>query len=163
MKKLFFLLALLVLSLSPLRGQGDFQFGVNAGIPVGDAEDYSNFQLGADVAYLFGIAGVIEVGPLLGYSRFFAEDMETQFGSIEAEDVSFLPIAASGRLGLGLFFLGADLGYALNLDGDGEGGFYYRPKIGVGLVGISIIGSYSGISNNGNSLSSVNLGLEISL
>ncbi|WP_372920641.1 hypothetical protein, partial [Salegentibacter sp.] len=141
----------------------DLKLGINGGLPVGDAEDYSNFQLGADVAYLFGVMNVLEVGPILGYSRFFAEDIDTGFGETDADDVSFLPIAASGRLGLGIVFVGLDLGYAVSLMEDGEGGFYYRPKIGVGLGIFSVIGSYQGISNNGDSLSSVNVGLEFRL
>lgn len=163
MKKLLFLSALIFLGFNQIQAQGDLKLGINGGLPVGDAEDYSNFQLGADVAYLFGVMNVLEVGPMLGYSRFFAEDIDTAFGETDADDISFLPIAASGRLGLGITFVGLDLGYAVSLVDDGEGGFYYRPKIGVSLGLLNIIGSYQGISNNGENLSSVNLGLEFRL
>ncbi|MGM0934426.1 MAG: hypothetical protein ACQEWD_13380 [Bacteroidota bacterium] len=163
MKKLLFLSALIFMGFNQIQAQGDLKLGINGGLPVGDAEDFSNFQLGADIAYLFGVMNVIEVGPMLGYSVFFVEDIETGFGEMDTDDVSFLPIAASGRLGLGMAFLGLDLGYAVSLNEDGEGGFYYRPKIGVGLGIFSIIGSYQGISNNGENLSSVNVGLEFQL
>lgn len=166
MKKLVLLLALTFFGFSSTQAQiveGDWKIGANIGLPVGDADEYSNFQLGADVAYLFGLVDIVEVGPLVGYSRFFVEDIETGFGDFDSEDISFLPLAASGRIGLGLMFAGLDLGYAVALNDGGEGGFFYRPKIGVGLVGFSIIGSYSAISNNGETLSSINLGVELSL
>ncbi|WP_157893330.1 hypothetical protein [Salegentibacter sediminis] len=163
MKKLLLFSALIFLGFNQVQAQGELKLGINGGLPVGDAEDFSNFQLGADIAYLFGVMNVIEVGPMLGYSRFFVEDIETGFGELDADDISFLPIAASGRLGVGMAFLGLDLGYAISLMEDGEGGFYYRPKIGVCLGIFSIIGSYQGISNNGENLSSVNVGLEFKL
>ncbi len=163
MKKLLLIAFVCFLGTAGLKAQGSLKLGVNAGLPTGDIEEFSNFQLGADAAYLFGIKNIVEVGPMLGYSRFFTEDIDTGFGDVDADDWSFLPIAASGRVGLGMVFVGLDLGYAVSLNDGGEGGFYYRPKVGVGLTGFSLIGSYSGISNNGESISSVNLGVELSL
>ncbi|MGY5851697.1 hypothetical protein [Salegentibacter sp. F14] len=163
MKKLLFCSALIFWAVFPVQAQGDLKLGINGGLPVSDAEDISNFQLGGELSYLFGVINIIEVGPMIGYTRFFAEDIATGFGGMDAEDVSFLPLAASGRLGLGMTFLGLDMGYAVSLTEDGEGGFYYRPKIGVGLGIFSVIGSYQGISNNGENLSSINVGLEFRL
>lgn len=163
MKKLLLLFSVICFGSGSLHAQGDFKLGINGGLPVGDIEDYSSFQLGADAAYLFGISNVAQVGPMIGYSRFFAEDVDMGFGNIDMEDISFLPIAASGRFGLGIVFLGADLGYAVSLDDGGEGGFFYRPKIGVGVGGFSVIGSYQGISNDGESISSINIGVEFGL
>lgn len=166
MKKLLIILAFIIFGFSSTQAQiveGNWKIGANVGLPVGDAEDYSNFQLGADVAYLFGLANIVEVGPMVGYSRFFVEDIETGFGDFDSEDISFLPVAASGRVDLGLLFAGLDLGYAVSLNDGGEGGVFYRPKVGVSLVGFSIVGSYSGISNDGDSLSSINIGVEFGL
>lgn len=141
----------------------DFKIGVHAGIPVGDMADFSDFNLGADVSYLFGVAGMLEVGPLVGYSRYFVEDIDLgEFGSLEMDDASFLPVAASGRVDLGPVFAGLDLGYAVGLNDGNDGGFYYRPKVGVGFFGLNLIGSYSGISMDGGDVSSVNLGVEFS-
>jgi len=69
-------------------------------------------------------------------------------------------VAASARLGIALVFVGADLGYALGINDGNDGDFYYRPKVGINLVGLSLIASYSGISVSGGTLSSVNLGTE---
>ena len=162
MKKLL-LVAIFLFAGHLAMAQGTFRLGVNAGLPVGDIDDVSNFQLGADASYMFGVANVLEIGPLLGYSRYFIEDIDSPIGSIDTEDISYLPIAASGRLGLGLVFVGADLGYAVSLNDGGEGGLFWRPKLGIGFAAFSLIGSYQGISVDGGTFSSVNLGLEIGL
>ncbi len=65
---------------------------VNAGVPLGDADDFSKFIFGADIAYLFGVADVFSVGPLVGYSHFLGEG--------DGVDFHFIPFAASGRFGL---------------------------------------------------------------
>ncbi len=164
MKKILLFVLVCLLGTAGLKAQGSLKAGINAGLPTGDIEEFSNFQLGADLSYLFGVHNMLEIGPMVGYSRFFTEDIDT-VGEIDVDvdDGSFLPIAASGRVGLGKVFLGADLGYAVSLNDGGEGGFYYRPKIGVGVGGFSVVGSYSGISNDGVSIASVNLGLEFGL
>ncbi|MFZ0489864.1 MAG: hypothetical protein WBV11_15945 [Salegentibacter sp.] len=155
MKKLLLLSVLAFLGFNSAYSQGGFRIGVNAGIPVGDISDYSNLQLGADVAYRIGFADMLEVGPLVGYSVFFGDN--------NASDVQFLPVAASGRLGLTAFFVGADIGYAVGLDTGNDGGFYYKPQLGYNLGPVSLILSYSGVSMNGGNISSVNLGLEIGM
>lgn len=55
MKKLLFLIVFTVAGFSSSYSQVDLRLGVNAGIPVGDAADFSNFNAGADVAYLVGL------------------------------------------------------------------------------------------------------------
>lgn len=146
---------------SSAQATTDFKVGIHAGIPVGDMADFSDFNAGADVAYLFGLAGIVEVGPLVGYSRYFVEDVDLgEFGSLEMDDASFLPVAASGRVDLGPVFAGLDLGYAVGLNDGNDGGFYVRPKVGFGFFGLNLVGSYSAISMDGGDVSSVNLGLE---
>jgi hypothetical protein len=139
---------------SQAQTTSDFQLGIHGGIPVGDAGDVSDFNAGFDAAYLFGVVDMVEVGPLVGYSHYFIEDFD---------DISFLPIAASGRVAMGAAFAGLDLGYAVGLSDGNDGGFYYRPKIGFGFYGLNLVGSYSGISVDGTNISSVNLGLEFNL
>lgn len=135
-----------------------FKAGVNLGIPVGDASDYANVQAGADVAYLFGVAETFSVGPMLGYSNFFPEESDLY------DNIQFLPVAASGRLGLGdAFFLGADVGYGIGLNDGNDGGFYYRPQVGYDFGLVGLVASYMGVSRDGGSISSVNLGVEFGL
>ncbi|MFO8146542.1 MAG: hypothetical protein R6U03_04065 [Gillisia sp.] len=160
MKKLLFTLCAVMIGYTSALAQSGFTLGANIGMPVGDIEDYSDFKVGADIAYRYNVAPMVDVGGLLGYSRFFIDDVDSPFGSIETTDVEFLPIAVSGRVNLALLFLGADLGYAIGLDDGNDGGFYYRPLVGVKLGPIGVIGSYSGVNVDGDNIGSINLGVE---
>ena len=138
----------------------DIKAAVHAGVPVGDAADVSDFAIGADVTYLFGLAGIIEAGPMIGYSHFFESSENEEFGNVDAGDFQFIPVAASGRVDLPGFFAGLDLGYAIGLGSATDGGFYYRPKIGFGFFGLNVIGSYSSVSMDGGNVSAVTAGVE---
>ncbi len=163
MKKSLVLIFISFLGISTALAQGNFRFGVNGGIPVGDVEDFSNFHLGTDVAYLFNVVEDLNVGPMVGYSHYFFEDI-TIFGEkLESDDVQFLPIAASGRYGISSFYLGADLGYAVGIDDGNDGGFYYRPLVGYQIGKLGIAASYEGVSMDGGSFNSINLGIEFGL
>ena len=152
MKKLLFLFLVLFMGVTSVYSQGNFRIGVNGGIPVGDANDISDFHLGADVAYMFNVVEALDLGPMVGYSHYFIND--------HFDDVLFLPIAASGRFGLSSIYLGADLGYAIGLNNGNDGGFYYRPMVGyqIGILGISA--SFEGVTRDGGDFNSINLGIE---
>lgn len=164
MKKFILLLVLVAMGSISSYGQGNFRFGANAGLPIGDAADFTTFQLGADIAYMVDLAGVASLGPMVGYSHFFGDSGE-EVGGInwEVDDVQFLPIAASGRFTFLSLALGLDIGYALGLNDGMDGGFYYRPQVGFSIGPVGLIGSYQGISRDGGSMASVNLGVEFGL
>ncbi len=154
MKKLLLVAILALFSFNQSYAQGDLKLGIHGGVPVGDIDDTSNFQISADVAYLFNFMGLLEAGPLVGYMHFFAED--------GFDDVQYLPVAASGRLGLPQsFFAGLDLGYAIAVDDNSEGGFYFRPQIGYTFLNFGLVFSYSGISDDNIDIGSLNLGVEL--
>jgi len=158
MKKIILLLAM-VIGFGSVFGQG-IRVGVNAGLPVGDVKDISNFQLGADIAYLYPASDLFSVGGLVGYSRYF---VDVQFDGMRGStpDFSFLPIAATAHFGFdNSLFVAGDLGYAIGISEGNDGGFYYRPKVGYSLGPVAIIASFSGISVDGGDVSSVNLGVE---
>ncbi|MGI0106340.1 hypothetical protein [Salinimicrobium sp. WS361] len=153
MKKFLCSLIFIAVGFTSTYAQRDIRLGVNAGIPVGDISDASDFNVGADIAYLMGFEN-FQLGPMVGYNHFFVD---------EFDDISFLPLAATARFSLANLELGADLGYALGLTDGIDGGFYYKPKIGFNLFGVGLIGSYTGISIDGGTASSVNLGVEFRL
>ena len=158
MKKILLLTIFTIFGFTVAHSQSNWKIGVNAGIPVGDVHDFSSFNLGGDVAYLFNITDVFSVGPLVGYSHFFEE--EDGIG----EDLSFIPLAASGRFSFSdAFFVGADLGYAIGVDDGNDGGFYYRPKLGYNFGMVALILSYAGIeiTDGGPTAGTVNLGIEL--
>ncbi|MGB7842500.1 MAG: hypothetical protein WBL21_06895 [Salinimicrobium sp.] len=153
MKKLIFAVAVLFTAgLSSVSAQ-ELKLGAHAGVPVGDVSDVSDFAFGADLAYLWNVAGILQAGPKIGYHQYTGDF-----------DAGFLPVAAEGRVGLGeAVFVGLDLGYGISLKDGVDGGLYYAPKLGFGFMGVKIIGSYTGISLDGGEASSVNAGIEISL
>lgn len=164
MKKLILLFVLTFLGFSSAFSQGNFRLGVNAGLPIGDAADFTTFQLGTDIAYMVSLADIASVGPMVGYSHFFGDSGEEEGGvNWEVDDAQFVPIAASGRFSLLSLALGLDLGYALGLNEGNDGGFYYRPQVGFSIGPVGLIASYQGISMDGGSIASLNLGVEFGL
>ncbi|MFD2518997.1 hypothetical protein [Salinimicrobium flavum] len=157
MKKIIFFIAVAMGMLTVASAQTDIKIGIHAGIPVGDIEDGANFKMGADFTYFWSVMDIIKAGPMVGYSHYFTEDLD----GTEPDDLNFLPLGASGRVTLGGgVFLGADLGYAIGLNDGNDGGFFYRPKLGFGFLGIGIVGSYEGINVDGVNVASVNVGVE---
>lgn len=153
-KTLLLLVTLFIIGSTESFAQGNIKFGGNIGIPVGDADVY-DLNYGADLAYFFEVSDGFSLGPMVGYTGYSVDDF----------NVSFLPIAASGRYAFqaSSFFLGVDLGYAVGLEDGLDGGFYYRPKVGYDFGLLGVIASYSGISVDGGTFSSLNLGVEFSL
>ena len=149
----------------------DIKLGISGGLPLGDIDDYYSFNLSVDAAYLFEVADMVYVGPLVGYSHHFAKE----YMGVKGDDIQHLPIAASGRINFGLenaMFFGADLGYAVGISDGLDGGIYYRPKVGYDFGRVSAILSYTGIQEKYDmgllgsdklTMNSLNLGLEFSL
>lgn len=164
MKKNAFFILLSVLTLQTYAQEG-FKAGVNLGLPVGDAGDVSGFSLGVDVMYHWQVSDAFNAGIATGFTNAFGKEIETGFGSIEIEDVQFLPIAASGRfMPAEKFNVGLDLGYALGISDGNDGGLYYRPIIGYAVsTGTELNLSYTGISLDGGSWSTINLGVLFNL
>lgn len=163
MKKIL-LSAIALITMSVAHSQeGNFTIGVNGGLPVGDIEEFATFNLGGEAAYRFNVSEQFQVGALAGFSYFFGDSGEDEFGSWEVEDFQFLPLAASARLNVDSFFVGADLGYALGINEGNEGGFYYKPHVGLNFGQVGVVASYTGISRDAFTVSSVNLGVEFKL
>ncbi|WP_037314945.1 hypothetical protein [Salegentibacter sp. Hel_I_6] len=159
MKRLVLIMCFSLIGVTAAQAQSGLRIGANIGLPVGDIEEVSNFQAGADLAYMIGVADMLYVGPKIGYTRFFMDE-----DGFEVDDPAFLPISASGRISLARgFFFGTDLGYAVGLNDGNDGGFYYRPQVGYNFGKIGLLGSYTGISVDGGSFGSVNVGIEFGL
>ncbi len=124
MKKLLFS-ALLLTSLCNLANaqHEGFRIGLNGGIPLSDASDFSSFNAGVDASYLYGFSDTFAAGVTTGYSTFLGKD--------GFDDYSFIPVALSLRAGFGSnIFYTADIGYAVATTKDAEGGLYLLPKAG---------------------------------
>ena len=165
MKKLFLFAAIAVFGFTSVNAQ-EFRAGVGVGLPSGDVSDSYTLDINLDLSYLWEISDVFQAGVAAGYFHFLGDEIEFLGSSIDIEDAGFVPIAAAGRFSVSEeFTLGADLGYAVGLSPDGnEGGFYYAPKVQYGVSEkIDIVASYRGVSVDGGSFSSINLGVEFGL
>tara|TARA_R110002049_G_scaffold150790_2_gene314027 strand:+ start:24152 stop:24637 length:486 start_codon:yes stop_codon:yes gene_type:complete len=143
------------------QAQEGFNLGGFIGVTTGDVSDVYGLDFGVDANYMFDVSDQFQVGPALGYYHSLPK---SDFKDV-IDAAQFLPIAASGKfMAAEDFSIGADLGYALGLDDGNDGGFYYRPKVGYTIAdGMDLQLSYTGVSMDGGSWSSVNLGVMFQL
>jgi len=158
MKKIFLVGAIALCG--ALSAQTGFKLGAHVGIPVGDAGDVYSFTGGVDAAYMWPVAAEFNLGVATGAQMWFGKDIEVPgFGTIKAENSTMIPIAASGQYRVSPeFSLGVDLGYAFFTEEGADGGFYYAPKAAYHFGPSEVNLSYRGVSANGGSISSINLG-----
>ncbi len=144
--------------------RSSFKAGVLAGMPVGDASNYSTFALGLDVAHHWGVSELFDAGIATGFIHAFGESQTINEGAAtikyEFEDIQFIPVAAAIRMYPTYEFkLGADVGYAVAVNDNMDGGFYIRPSIGYNITGNTELNvSYINVSNDWK-FSMVSLGL----
>ena len=161
MKKLIFI-AFMALGTIGMQAQQGFQIGANLALPVGDASDFSSFSIGLDARYMWNVADSFDAGVAGGFTNAFGKEFDVPgFGTVEAEDIQFLPLAAAGRFHASdQFRVGADIGYAVGINDGNDGGFYYRPHIAYGLSDkVELNLSYTGVSLDGGSWDTLGLGV----
>lgn len=144
--------------------EGGFKAGIHVGLPMGDIKDSYSFNLGLDVAYLWPVGDGFEAGVTTGYTTYFGkeETVNTGFGTItfKPDDAGFIPVAGTANYSFTEnIFVGADLGYAIGVAPSGnDGGFLYQPKFGYKTSNFDAYLGYKGISVDGGTYSSLNLG-----
>lgn len=159
MKKLILTAAIAVFGLS--NAQSGFTLGAHVGLPVGDASDVSSFTLGVDGAYRWPVAAEFNLGIATGYSAWLGKTVTYPYiGDVKYDTLSLVPIAASAQyMFTPQFSLGVDLGYGfLFANGESDGGFYYQPKAAYHFGPSQVNLGYAGVSKNGSTISSINLG-----
>ena len=161
MKKLALFVCLAFFGLTTFA-QNEIKGGINFGLPIGDAGDFTTFNLSLDFSYLFQVGDQVQVGPTIGYSHSFGDSIDTILGSIDIDDVQFIPIAATGHYNFtDQFWFGLDLGYAIGINDGNDGGFYYSPRFAYGVTErIDILAAFRGISVDGGSFDVISLGAE---
>ena len=137
--------------------EGGFKLGINVGLPLGNIKDAYSLTYGLDVAYLWPVADGFKAGVTSGFINYAAK---SEFKDIGGKDTSFVPVAATGQYSFSEnIFGGLDLGYAVAVAPSGAvGGFLYQPKVGYQTEKIEVYLGYKGISANGGTASSLNLG-----
>jgi len=128
------------ISLSAQTDRTNFRAGLNGGLVTGDFSDAYSFVLGLDIYQHWGVSKKLDLGIASGFSNAFGEKERVSaagsFIETEFDNVQFIPVAASLRIyPISGFKLGGDVGYAIGINEGNEGGFYYRPSIGVDING----------------------------
>lgn len=129
MKKLVLSMVMAIFGLGMASAQEGLKAGAHIGIPVGNASDYFGVNFGAEVSYLFPVMENLHVGGTAGVDLYSGKEL-TGTGT-KLKGLTLLPIGASAQFDfLDQFFAGLDLGYALSLSKDYDGGFFFQPKGG---------------------------------
>lgn len=99
--------------------------GLTTGLPVGDADDASDFALGLDLKGQYLVTPNFAIGLASGYTHFFGKDGQDDFGVIPAAGFARYYFQPKG------LFFGVDVGYGFvtNLHNN-DGGLYLNPQIG---------------------------------
>ncbi|WP_333663754.1 hypothetical protein [Chishuiella changwenlii] len=165
MKKLLLSTVLLMACLSNVNAQnGHFKAGAHLGLPVGNLNGGYSFNLGVDVAYLWKVNNISELGITTGFSNYFGRSFSSSYlgynFDFEYKDVQIIPIAATAKFNVvNKFFIGTDIGYAFFLNDEADtGAFYYQPKAGIDIKKSELYVSYKGMSKDGATIGSINLG-----
>ena len=132
---------------------GKFSIGVDPGLPVGSASDYSSFAIGGDLKYSIPAAQNFDVSLSAGYSVFIGKTVDFLGQPVKADNLKAIPVKVGGRYnfnGTTGFFGEFAVGAAFIQDGGGTA-FVYAPGIGYALDGGFEIGvRYEGWSKNGS-------------
>jgi len=130
--------------------------GISAGIPVGDADDYSSFVLGLDLKGQLMSTPHLGIGLTTGYNHFFAKDGIEDFGTVPVG--AFIRVYPKSKG----FFAGTDAGYSFVTGIDGaDGGFYVKPQVGYHNYSWNVFGFYNGVfrsETSGGSIQHVGIG-----
>jgi len=138
--------------------------GLSAALPIGNFADITTFGFNLDANYLWEVSEQFDLGVATGFHYYFGEDLGSRY--YNPKDWGFLPISAAGRFNASEdFTIGADVGYALGINPDGnDGGFYYAPKIQYSVSeALDIVFAYKGVSLDGVSFDAISLGIEFGL
>ncbi|MEO6347853.1 MAG: hypothetical protein ABIO60_08080 [Aquaticitalea sp.] len=164
MKKLMVFAAVAVFGLSNVNAQ-NFNVGISAGLPIGNAGDFSSFSAILDANYLWNVSEQFDAGIASGFSNSFGKNIKIDGETFDYGDFSFVPIAGAARYNVSdKFTLGADLGYAIGVNNGNDGGFYYAPKVQYGVSeNLDLVLAYRGVSSNGGSFDILSFGIEFGL
>ncbi|MGB3150153.1 MAG: hypothetical protein WBB27_05775 [Maribacter sp.] len=134
------ILFLMCLGLQAQIDRTNFRAGANVGLVVGDFSEAYSLNLGIDIYQHWGVSRELDLGIATGFSNAFGEKESISNGGITVEtefaNAQFIPVAGSVRIyPTSGFKIGGDVGYAVGVNKDNQGGFYYRPTIGVDING----------------------------
>ena len=134
----------------------NFRAGINGGIITGDFSEAYSFSLGVDFVYVWGLSREIDLGFATGFNNAFGEEETFSNGDFtvttEFSNLQYIPAAVALRIYPSYGFkLGGDIGYGVGISDGFDGGFYYKPMIGIDLNSTTELNvSYAAISDDFN-------------
>lgn len=150
MKKVILSAALAMIGFGFTNAQEGIKGEVTIGATVGDASDVFGINYGAAVSYLYPVMDNLHVGGKVGLDIFNGKDIDVigLDSNFKVKNMTIIPITASAQYDfMDQFFGAADLGFALSLNDDYKGGFYFMPKAGWQNDFIQVFGYLKGISS----------------
>lgn len=146
MKKLILSTLLALVGFVYINAQDGFRIGAQIGPTVGDAADVFGVNYGADLFYMVEVIDRLSVGGKVGIDVFSGKDIANSNSKLK--NMTLIPIAASGQFDFtDQFFGAADVGFALSLNNDYNGGFYFMPKGGWQNEHFQVFGFLKAISS----------------
>lgn len=129
-RRLLLLFLLGWISVSSYAQEG-FKLGLQAGLPLGDFNERIGVVIGADAGYMWAPNKTFDLGIKAGIIHGFSEEYREGTILEDLPSYQFLPVAAAFRIWPGkTFSFGADIGQAIGLNKNNDGGLYLRPQIG---------------------------------
>lgn len=152
-----------------INAQQGFRIEANAGVTVGDSNQFYYYTLQGNLYYLWNVSQNIDLGLTSGALVFLGNASEDWCQGCTYDDYEpelYIPLAIASRVNpSNRFAIGLDIGYAyfVHVFYDG-GGFYLRPVISYNLnKKLALIGSYTNISESGYNTSAINIGINFGL
>ena len=145
------------------------QNGLNIGggifFPMYNASEVSSFGFYLDVNYLFEVGNGVTLGLASGFAQAFGKEERLPLITIDHDDFQYIPIAFAARYTLpSRIVFGGDIGYAIGVSDNWDGGFYYRPMFGFNLnEKLQVNTSFTGISDSWFEWNTWNIGFMYNL
>ena len=147
MKNIFLFFVLTCFGSAIVQAQ-TFKIGPSISTAVGDTGDAHSLVIGADAYYYFtDVDAVVALGATAGFRAFTGEKDFNDIG-FEVPNQSYIPLGVAARVKLfGILSGGLDAGYAFGVS-DLDGGFYFRPVVGIDIADtIELFACFEYISN----------------
>ncbi|SMC79002.1 hypothetical protein [Moheibacter sediminis] len=146
MKKLVLSMMVAVLGLTTANAQEGLKASAHIGAVVGDATEVFGFNIGADATYLYPVMDNLHIGGKVGLEMFSGKSIPDS--NAKYKGLTLIPVTVSAQFDITEeFFAAADLGYALSINNDYDGGFYFMPKGGWQNDDFQIFAFLKGISS----------------
>lgn len=128
-----------------------FGIGLEAGVPTGNASNFSNFSLGGTARLQYGITNDLALTLTSGYYNMFAKTITVGTTSVKPNDLGIVPLKA----GIKAFFspslyFGAEVGAGFETNTGGSTKFIASPGIGWANKSWDVSARYENFAGQGN-------------